>query len=96
MAEFGEQVVLRSQLIAVRVVTANGAEVNLPAHSERIAHGDDLRDHLELIAQIGIGRKGRIQRDAGKRAGKNIIVGDGAVCNFGELRFKKILMRQVQ
>ena len=95
LTELGEKIILRRQLVAMRVVTADRAEVNLAAHSQRVTHGDDLSNHFELIAQIGVGGKRCVQCDAGKRVGQQSIVGDCAIGDFGELGLKKILVRQV-
>ena len=50
-AELPQQSVLRRKLIAVRVETVERAEKDLPAHSQRAAHLNDLRYLLELLSE---------------------------------------------
>src|SRR6476469_4967833 len=67
LAQLAEQIRLAGELIAVRVVTADGAEEDLAFHAEIVPGRDHLRYHAELRTEI-CGRENGLERgDAGKR-----------------------------
>src|ERR1044072_6687286 len=78
LAQFGEQIRLARQLIAVRVVTADRAEEDLALHAQVSAGGDQLRDHIELLAEVRGRENGSERRDARERGREQLVRGDRA------------------
>src|SRR5579862_1991254 len=68
--ELREQRLLRGDLIAVGIETAQGTEENLAAQAERGTHGEKLRDLLQLAANARGGEYGRERRGGGQSGGE--------------------------
>ena len=49
LAQFGQQVCLAGELIAMGVVAADRAEEDLASHAEISPRGNELGDHVKLI-----------------------------------------------
>ena len=64
----------RPDLAAVRVVALGGAEEDLPAEPQRLAHRDEPRDHLELEPEVGRRELGGERRRPGERPREQLLV----------------------
>lgn len=94
--ELGEQAGMdavergRSDLASVRVVALGGAEEDLPAQAQRLAHGDELRGHLELLAKIRLREHGGERRRSGECPGEQRLAVERAAEDAGVGALEKV------